>query len=106
MDKYVVAFITAPTDEVAEAIANKLLDQRLAACVNIVPAIKSLYLWDGDTESDEEVLLIAKTKSTVFPDRFVPAVREVHPYDVPEIIALPIALGSQDYLDWIERELA
>jgi periplasmic divalent cation tolerance protein len=98
---YVVVLITVPSTEVGRQVARALLDQRLAACVNLVPGVNSLYVWDGQLQDDEEVLLVVKTRSELF-TRLVPAVRAVHPYTVPEIIALPVLAGSRDYLDWIE----
>lgn len=100
----IVVLITAPSEEVGRGIAQALLDNKLAACVNIVAPINSLYLWQGDINDDEEVLLIVKSRAELFEQGLIPTVKEVHPYDVPEIIALPILLGDQDYLDWIEAE--
>lgn len=100
----IVVLITAPSEEVGRGIAQALLDNKLAACVNIVAPINSLYLWRGDINDDEEVLLIVKSRAELFEQGLIPTVKEVHPYDVPEIIALPILLGDQDYLDWIEAE--
>jgi periplasmic divalent cation tolerance protein len=103
-NKYIVVFITAPSEQVGKDIAHALLEKKLAACVNIVAPINSLYIWQGETNDDEEVLLIVKTRAGLFEQKLIPAVKEVHPYDVPEIIALPVLLGDQDYLDWIEAE--
>ena len=100
----IVVLITAPSKEVGRQVAEALLEKKLAACVNIVAPINSLYIWQGETCDDEEVLLIVKSRDEIFEDRLIPAVKAVHPYDVPEIIALPVLLGDQDYLDWIEAE--
>jgi periplasmic divalent cation tolerance protein len=100
----IVVLITAPSDDVGKQIAETLLEKKLAACVNIMAPINSLYVWQGETCDDEEVLLIVKSRAELFEDKLVPAVKAVHPYDVPEIIALPVLLGDQDYLDWIETE--
>jgi periplasmic divalent cation tolerance protein len=105
MGEYIVVLITAPSKEIGTTIAKTLLEQKLAACVNVVSPINSLYTWKGETCSDEEVLLVVKTKAAIFEDKFVPAVQAVHPYDVPEIIALPIIMGSKSYLDWIDAEV-
>ena len=99
--EYVVVMITAPSNEVAAEIADALLSAELAACVNILPPIQSHYIWQGQRQQEEEVLLIAKTRFELFDDTFIHAVKSVHPYEVPEIIALTIAAGSQDYLAWI-----
>lgn len=105
MEKHLVVLITAPSVEVGRQIANRLLDKKLVASVNIVPQINSLYVWQGQVADNTEVLLVAKTRAEVFADKLVPAVQAVHPYDVPQIIALPIVMGSQSYLDWIEAEV-
>ena len=99
--KEIVVLITAPSADVAEGISNTLLDRELAACANIVPSIRSIYKWKGEVHNDEEVLIIIKTRHELFDDAFINAVKEHHPYEVPEIIALPIVLGSEDYLQWI-----
>ena len=105
-DQIIVVYITAPTNEVGEKIANELMDQKLAACVNLVSPIQSYYLWEGEKQVDEEVLLIIKTMMSIFESRFVPAIQRVHPYDVPEIIAIPIVNGSKQYLDWIRESIS
>ena len=100
--KHIVVMITVPSKEVGEQIANALLEQNLAACVNIISPIRSLYMWEGKICDDEELLLIVKSRAELFEDQLVPAVQAAHPYDVPEIIALPILMGSKSYLDWID----
>ena len=104
-DPFIVVLITAPGQEAAEKIAAELLGKKLAACVNIVPAIQSLYSWKGEAQNDREVLLLVKTRAALFEEQLMPAVKAVHPYEVPEIIALPVLMGSQDYLDWIAAEI-
>lgn len=99
--KEIVVLVTTPSAEVAEKISYALLNEELAACANIVPSINSIYKWDGEIKNDTEVLIIIKTRSDLFDDTFIDTVKQEHPYDVPEIIALPIVHGSQDYLDWI-----
>ncbi len=101
--QHVVALITAPSREVGELIANALIQRRLAACVSIIAPIQSTYTWEGKTCSDQEVLLIAKTTRVAFERELVAAVQSLHPFDVPEIIALPIVSGSSAYLTWIEQ---
>ena len=100
----VVILITASTEEEAHKIADRLLTQRKAACINIVPAVSSVFWWQGKLESDQESLLIIKTSAGLL-DEIVSLVKEIHSYDVPEIIALPIVGGNQDYLEWIEEEV-
>jgi periplasmic divalent cation tolerance protein len=99
----ILVMITAPSEGAARDIAQTLLEKKLAACVNLVPGIRSLYTWDGAVNDDNEVLLIAKSRAALFENQLVPAVQQLHPYDVPEIIAVPITMGSQSYLDWIEE---
>jgi periplasmic divalent cation tolerance protein len=99
---FVVAFVTAPDADVAGRIASTLVDERLVACVNILPGLRSIYRWEGKLCDDGEVLCLMKTRLDLFPalrDRIV----ALHPYQVPEIIALPLAAGSQPYLNWLRQ---
>lgn len=100
---YILVYITVPSQEIGLKIANMLTKEKLAACVNIVPGISSIYSWQGVVEQDEELLLIIKTKNNHF-DRLAIAVKKIHPYKVPEIIAVPIIGGSSEYLAWIDTE--
>lgn len=97
----IVVFITAPNEEAAAEIARALVGQKLAACVNIVRNIRSIYSWQGKVEDDTEVLMIAKTQKKLF-TALSEKVKELHSYDVPEVIAVPILKGSDDYLEWIK----
>lgn len=97
-----VVLCTAPMDR-AEEIARVLVDERLAACINIVPRVTSVYRWQDAVETDEEALLVIKTPSRRFP-RLDERMREVHPYDVYELLGLPIAEGHRPYLEWMEEE--
>ncbi len=99
-----VVLVTVPNREVAEKIAKALVEARLAACVNIVDELKSIYWWQGKIEEDNELLLIIKTRMEVF-EELVLKIRELHPYTVPEIIGLPIIAGSKDYIDWLKNEV-
>ena len=103
-EENVVIFITTGTDEEARKVAEVLLKQRKAACVNIVPMISSLFWWQDRLDSAQENLLIVKTGASLL-NEIVSLVKEVHSYDVPEIIALPIIGGNRDYLDWIGKEV-
>ena len=94
-----VVFVTAPEDA-AEGLARSLVDDRLAACVNVVRGVTSFYRWEGEVQRDVEVLLLVKTTAEGF-GRLAEAVRERHPYDLPEVIALPISDGSPEYLRWL-----
>ena len=97
-----IVFCTCPDAEVAENIAAKLVAERLAACVNIIPGIQSLYEWDGKVENDRECQLIIKTSVNCLEDLEI-AVTERHPYELPELIAVTISDGSAGYLDWIQE---
>ena len=99
----VVVLITSTAEE-AHKLAEALLTQRKAACVNIVPGVSSLFWWQDKLDSAQESLLIIKTKASLL-NEIITLVREVHSYDVPEIIALPIVGGNQDYLEWIGKEV-
>lgn len=95
-----LVLITAPSKEVAEQLAHQLLQERLAACVNLVNEVQSLYWWQGELQSDAETLMIVKTRKEGFQERFIPFVKAHHPYQVPEILALPILAGNPEYLQW------
>jgi periplasmic divalent cation tolerance protein len=103
-DKIVVLSTCAGAEE-AETIARSLLEQRLAACVSIVPGVRSIYRWRGQLESASEHLLIIKTSH----ERAEPlraALERLHSYEVPEFLVLNVAAGSPAYLEWLDRELA
>ena len=102
---YIVVLITTPDPGEAEKISRLLLEQKKAACVNIIPGVASAYWWEGKIESAEESLLIAKTSATQLPG-LISLVKAAHSYRVPEIIALPVNGGNRDYLEWIDRSLA
>jgi periplasmic divalent cation tolerance protein len=100
-----VALITAPDLETGAEIARALVEGRLAACVNLVPGVRSIYRWEGAVQEDAEVLLVVKTRA----DRareLVDRVVEIHPYDLPEVVMLPAVGGSLAYLDWVRDEAA
>lgn len=98
----IVVLVTVPTVGVAKKIARLLLTQKLAACVNIMPAAASYFWWENKIDRATERLLVMKTKRTLF-SQLVKAVQSKHPYAVPEIIALPIIAGNKAYLDWINE---
>ena len=93
---------TANADD-ARRIARALVERRLAACVQIVGPIESVYRWEGQIETAAEFQCWIKTRAELF-DRALQAIRELHPYDVPEILAIPVVHGSEAYLDWLRRE--
>lgn len=92
-----------PDRAAAEAIARNLLQQRLAACVNILPAVRSIYRWQGAIEEAEELTMLIKSTQKHYAE-MESAIRALHPYDVPEIIAIPISTGLPAYLNWIADE--
>ncbi len=99
-DDYRLVFCTCPDAESATRIAEGLVGERLAACVNLVPGLTSIYRWQGTIQRDQEVLLLIKTTAERLP-ALTATLRGLHPYEVPEIIALPIAEGLPDYLNWV-----
>jgi periplasmic divalent cation tolerance protein len=99
-----VVFCTTPTER-ADDIASSLVTARLAACVNIVPTIRSVYRWKGAIEKDEESLLVIKTTAARLAEVIEHVVR-VHPYEVPEVVALPIDDGLPAYLSWLRDQVA
>ena len=98
----IIVFCTVPNESVGETIAKTLTGRNLAACVNISPQIRSIYMWKGKIEDEREFLLIIKSQRVVFKE-VVSCIRENHPYEVPEIIAVPVIEGFSDYLKWIEE---
>lgn len=99
MDEFRVVLTTAPDEEVAKRLARALVEERLAACVNIVTGLTSIYRWDEKTEEAGEVLLVSKVRAADF-DRVEARLGALHPYDVPEIVALPVAAVSDAYRSW------
>jgi len=101
---YRLVVTTCPDPAAAEALARPLVEGGLAACVTIVPGALSLYEWEGKVQREQECLLFIKTRS----DRYKPVettIRENHPYELPEVIAVPIEAGLPDYLAWIDHQL-
>jgi len=97
---YIVVFITAKDKKEAEKISRGLLEAKLIACANIVEGVQSLFWWQGKIDMSQEVLLVLKTKKVLF-KKVMAQVKSLHSYQTPEIIALPIVNGSEDYLGWI-----
>ncbi len=102
--RYLLILCTCPDSEIAEQLANMLVDQQLAACINIVPGLTSVYRWQGKVENEKEVLLLIKTTR----DRYAAleaAIQQHHPYELPEVIAVTVDDGSPDYLSWLSSSL-
>ena len=103
--EYIVVFVTASSEEEAQKIAHNLLQNKLVACANIMPGIKSIYWWQGKIDQSAECLLVLKTQKKLF-SKLAKAVKALHSYDLPEIIAFPIVEGDNNYLQWISKETA
>jgi periplasmic divalent cation tolerance protein len=101
----VVMLMTAPSQDVAERIVTTLVEERLAACGNIVPGLTSIYRWQDAVQKDAEVLVLFKTEQRVA-DRLMQRIEELHPYEVPEAIVLPVTAGLAPYLAWIAANCA
>jgi periplasmic divalent cation tolerance protein len=101
---YLLIYCTCPDRAMAERIAEAVVADRLAACVNIVPAITSIYRWQGEVQHDAELLLLIKTRGECYP-ALEARIRELHSYEVPEIIAVPLQRGSEPYLAWLDASV-
>ena len=101
---YIVVLITAKDAEEAQKLAKALLKRRQAACVNILPEVNSYFWWQDKLDSAKESMLVIKTKESLLSD-IIKSVKKLHSYAVPEIIALPIIGGNEDYLEWIDHEV-
>lgn len=101
---YIMVFITVPSRQEAEKIAQGLLNARLAACVNVCEGIESFFWWEGKIDSAKELLLIAKSKKSKLA-KIIKTVKSLHSYQVPEIISVPIAAGEKKYLRWIDESV-
>ena len=101
---YCLIFTTCANREQAEALARSLLEQKLAACINIQHGIESMYHWQGELQQEQESMLLIKTSVSLRPE-VQQLLQSVHPYELPEIISVPIDSGSTPYLDWIQSQL-
>jgi periplasmic divalent cation tolerance protein len=104
MTDKIIVFSTCSTPEEAAKIARKLIEERLAACVNVAPRIRSFYRWKGVIQESDECMLVIKTSRERF-DRLRIELEKVHTYEVPEVVAAPVVDGSPNYLNWMEGEL-
>lgn len=104
MSEIRVVLMTAPDRDTAERLGEALVRERLAACANLLPGILSFFWWDEAVQRAEEVLVVLKTTSGRVP-ALIARAAELHPYDVPELLALPVEAGLRPYLDWVAREV-
>ena len=102
-DDVVALLVTAPDEETGRRIARALVEERLAACVNVLPGVRSIYRWKGAVEEASEVMLVAKTRAERA-GALAARVRALHPYELPEVVALPVTDGSRAYLRWVIAE--
>jgi periplasmic divalent cation tolerance protein len=101
--KHIIVLSTCPDEDTAATVARTLVTERLAACVNCLAAVRSIYEWEGNVAHEPEVLLLIKTCGERF-DELEVRLKSMHPYQVPEIIALPVVAGSEGYLAWLTRQ--
>ena len=99
-NEFSAVYITVPSQEVGEQIGSHLVTEKLAACVNIIPGVTSIYSWEGEICKDPELILMIKTQTSIIP-RLTEAVNKIHPYDCCEVIASPIYPGNEQYFQWI-----
>lgn len=105
MAEHVIALTTLASEEEATRLARALLERRLVACVNVVPGVRSLYLWKGAVEDEREHLCVMKTRGDLT-EALRAAVDELHPYEVPELVVLPVESGSRRYLEWVDQSVS
>jgi periplasmic divalent cation tolerance protein len=98
-----VVLVTASSEEEAETIGKAMVEETLAACANIIPSVTSIFRWEGKTEREAECLIILKTRRRLL-DHLIERVRDLHSYEVPEVIAVPVVGGSEAYLEWVKQE--
>jgi periplasmic divalent cation tolerance protein len=102
MAEEIIVLITASSSKEAAKIGTALVEEHLAACVNIVPEIRSLFFWEGKTQDQREVLLVCKSRQPLL-EQLISRVKAMHSYTVPEVLALPIVGGSPEYLNWLRE---
>jgi periplasmic divalent cation tolerance protein len=105
MSEISIVFVTAGNEEEAAKIGRTLVEERLGACANIVPRIRSIYRWKGEIYDEQECLIIIKTRTSLFP-ALEKRVKELHSYEVPEIVSFPVARGLPQYIEWVLGETA
>ena len=105
MTEKILVLSNCGSEEEARRVARALVEARVAACVNIVPGIQSVYHWQGAIQEDSEWMLVIKSTRSMF-DSLSAELRKIHSYQVPEVLAIPIIAGDQNYLDWMDREIS
>lgn len=103
MTDAMLVLTTLPSAEAAAELAKAVVEEKLAACANLLPAIRSIYRWQGRVQDESEVLVLFKTRQEHF-DRLKSRLLELHPYEIPEVLAIPVEQGYQAYLDWLAQE--
>lgn len=103
LNDFLLVLCTCPKDETADLLANKIINSQLGACVNKISGVRSTFIWDNKLDNSEEDLLLIKTNSLNY-EKLSNLILKEHPYDCPEIIALPIIAGHKDYLSWINKQ--
>jgi len=103
MTDAMLVLTTLPNSDAAADLAKKVVGEKLAACANVMPAVRSIYRWQGAVQDENEVLVLLKTRQARF-EKLKARILELHPYDVPEVIAIPVEQGHGAYLDWIANE--
>jgi len=103
MTQYLLIMTTVPDADIGQIIAEKIIEERLAACITLQAGSQSLYWWKGKITQEQEHTLLIKTTKEAY-SKLEEKIKEIHPYKIPEIIALPILKGSEEYLGWIDRE--
>ena len=104
MTDKIVVLTTCDSAEQARRIARRLVEQRVAACVSVVPGLRSLYRWQGEITEEREQLLLIKSRRELF-EALRAELEKIHPYEVPEVLALPVVEGAEAYLNWMEEQL-
>ena len=103
MSEFIIIYITTASSEEAASIGKALVDERIAACANVLPGMTSIYRWDGKTQSGSEAVLILKTRKNLLAKAEI-RIKDLHSYDTPCILAIPVIDGSHPFLQWIEKE--
>jgi periplasmic divalent cation tolerance protein len=103
MTGFILVLTTVPEEKTGDEMGRTLVEEKLAACVTVSPAARSFYRWEGKVCADKEHILLIKTRASLF-ERLEARIKALHPYKVPEIIALPVEKGSKDYLVWLDEE--